>query len=78
MRTPTQARRPMPTGMRRWLRTALAGSLVFGGALTAWWSAGHSLLRPPRSSRPSAWATIPTASRPTAPTSGWRTTAATR
>jgi YVTN family beta-propeller protein len=34
MRTPTQARRPMPTG-GRWLRTALAGSLLFGGVITA-------------------------------------------
>ena len=35
MRTPTHARRPMPTGMRRWLRTALAGSLLFGGVSLA-------------------------------------------
>jgi uncharacterized repeat protein (TIGR02543 family) len=34
MPTPTQARRPMPTGMRRWLRTALTGSLLFGGLIT--------------------------------------------
>ena len=34
MRTLTQAERPMPTGMRRSLRAALAGSLMFGGLTT--------------------------------------------
>ncbi len=34
MRTPTHAGHPMPTGMRRWLRSALAGTLLFGGLTT--------------------------------------------
>ena len=67
----------MGTSCRRILRTTLAGSLLFGAALTVAVVGGSLPVGAAAVVRTITVGRVPTPFPPTAPTSGWRTRAAT-